>query len=212
MTGRPPQLSRDAVLDAAERLAAAGGADALTMRVLARELGVSPMALYRHVTDKDALLVAIMDRQVASLPRPRLPREPRARLVRLSRWIHDGLDDRPWVVELLTRGDLMAPSVLWATEEMLGCFVALGLSERRAVDAYLTVWRYTVGTLVIRHASLRTAAALTRAPVQSTAVRSVDPGRAPLLAATAAYWPGARERFDYVTGLAAVIDGLVAAA
>jgi predicted enzyme related to lactoylglutathione lyase/AcrR family transcriptional regulator len=207
--GRPTQLSRDAVLDAAERLAAERGADTLTMRAVAAELGVSPMALYRHVSDKDGLLVAVLDRQVASLQRPRLPRDPRARLERLFRWLHDGLDERPWVVELLTRGDLMAPSVTWAMEEILRCFVLLGLSERRAVDGYLTAWRYTVGTLVIRHATRRTEATLARAPIQLQALHRVDPSAAPLIAATARYWAAARRDFDYAAGLAALVEGLV---
>ena len=43
--GRPPTIDREAVLGAALRLLDAEGVDALTMRRLARELGVSAMAL-----------------------------------------------------------------------------------------------------------------------------------------------------------------------
>ena len=54
----PPHraLSTDAVVDAALAMADAGGLDAVSLRRLASTFGVTPMALYRHVTDKDHLL------------------------------------------------------------------------------------------------------------------------------------------------------------
>ena len=38
-----------------------GGLEALTMRQLAEELGVAPMALYRHVANKDDLIDGMVD-------------------------------------------------------------------------------------------------------------------------------------------------------
>jgi AcrR family transcriptional regulator len=58
--GRVP-LSRQRVLDAAVALADEGGVDALSMRRLALELGVVPMALYKHVANKDELLDGMID-------------------------------------------------------------------------------------------------------------------------------------------------------
>ena len=52
-------LSRDSILAAAQRVVAADGLDALSMRRLAQELDVWPMALYRHFHDKEALLDAL---------------------------------------------------------------------------------------------------------------------------------------------------------
>ncbi|HEX6868940.1 MAG TPA: TetR family transcriptional regulator [Candidatus Limnocylindrales bacterium] len=49
-------LSTDAVVDAALEIADAGGLDAVSLRRLASTFGVTPMALYRHVRDKDHLL------------------------------------------------------------------------------------------------------------------------------------------------------------
>lgn len=49
-------LSTDAVVDAALRLADAEGLEAVSLRRLASELRATPMALYRHVRDKDDLL------------------------------------------------------------------------------------------------------------------------------------------------------------
>ena len=49
-------LSTDAVVDAALLMADSGGLDAVSLRRLASTFGVTPMALYRHVGDKDHLL------------------------------------------------------------------------------------------------------------------------------------------------------------
>ena len=47
---------RRALLAEASELARSGGPDAVTLREVARRLGVSPAAIYRHFPDRDALL------------------------------------------------------------------------------------------------------------------------------------------------------------
>ncbi|MGA2827361.1 MAG: TetR family transcriptional regulator [Streptosporangiaceae bacterium] len=56
-----PRLSKAAVVGRALALADAGGLDTLTIRRLAQELGVTPMALYWHFRSKDELLMALAD-------------------------------------------------------------------------------------------------------------------------------------------------------
>jgi AcrR family transcriptional regulator len=53
---------RDRLCDAAERQFAAHGLEAVTMRQLAQDLGVSPMTPYRYFTDKEAILAAVRAR------------------------------------------------------------------------------------------------------------------------------------------------------
>ena len=62
--GRPARgqgVSRDAILDAALALLDEDGDAGLTMRSLAARLGVTPMSLYHHVTDRAGLLRALSD-------------------------------------------------------------------------------------------------------------------------------------------------------
>jgi AcrR family transcriptional regulator len=53
---------RDRLIDAAERLFAERGLEAVTMRELAAAVGVSPMTPYRYFPDKDAILAAVRAR------------------------------------------------------------------------------------------------------------------------------------------------------
>jgi len=50
------RLSREAIVVGAIALADAEGLDAVTIRRLAQEHGVTPMAMYWHFSDKDSLL------------------------------------------------------------------------------------------------------------------------------------------------------------
>jgi TetR/AcrR family tetracycline transcriptional repressor len=58
MAARNP-LSRERIVDAAFRLLEQDGWDALSMRRLAQELDVWPMAVYRYFRDKDELVEAL---------------------------------------------------------------------------------------------------------------------------------------------------------
>lgn len=64
---------RDRLCDVAERLFAQHGPEAVTVRELAAELGVSPMTPYRYFKDKDAMLAAVraraFDRFAATMER-----------------------------------------------------------------------------------------------------------------------------------------------
>src|SRR3970040_1134736 len=68
----PPRtpLSKERVLRAAIALADEGGIEALSMRRLAKELGVEAMSLYNHVANKDEILDGIVDGVVSEIDLP----------------------------------------------------------------------------------------------------------------------------------------------
>src|SRR5919202_5089463 len=70
---RPPRrqpLTRERVLRAATKLADEGGIESLTMRKLARALGVEAMSLYNHVANKEDVLDGILDSMMAEIGSP----------------------------------------------------------------------------------------------------------------------------------------------
>ncbi|MFJ8567857.1 TetR/AcrR family transcriptional regulator C-terminal domain-containing protein [Streptomyces sp. NPDC093514] len=64
---RRTPLSRDRVLRAAVAFADGSGIEALSMRRLAQELGVVPMALYKHVANKEELLDGMVEAVVGEI-------------------------------------------------------------------------------------------------------------------------------------------------
>lgn len=60
-------LSRDAIVERALEIADAEGLDAISVRRISKEFGVTPMALYWHVQNKDELLDAMGDRIFAAV-------------------------------------------------------------------------------------------------------------------------------------------------
>jgi AcrR family transcriptional regulator len=202
--GRPPTIDRDAVLDAALRLLDAEGVEALTMRRLASELGVSAMAPYRYVGSKDELLMVLVDRLAGRLVYPPRPPDPKGAMLVLWSTIYDSLAEHTWVPEVLARRRMMAPSVLGAIEEIHAALRDAGLSIEAAVRAYRLMWNFTLGALLVR------AGASSEAPSQQQELRGApDPERYPTLAAAASAWSVAHDRDTYRDDLAALIDALV---
>lgn len=56
----PAPSTADRILDAARGLFSAGGVDAVTVRGVAADVGITPMAIYRHFAGKDALVDALV--------------------------------------------------------------------------------------------------------------------------------------------------------
>lgn len=97
--GRPAQgneLTRADIIAAALQLMHESGEGGLTMRALASRLGVSPMALYRHVEDKAGLIRTLSD-HVYAVVLDEVPHQANAILVirtLLSRY-HDAVCQHP---------------------------------------------------------------------------------------------------------------------
>src|SRR3954454_13610258 len=63
-------LSRERIVETSFRLLEQDGWDALSMRRLAQELDVWPMAVYRYFRDKDELVDALVDHAVGTVSLP----------------------------------------------------------------------------------------------------------------------------------------------
>ncbi|MGH2916638.1 MAG: TetR/AcrR family transcriptional regulator [Solirubrobacteraceae bacterium] len=193
------------MLDTAIRLLDAEGAEALTMRRLASELGVSTMTPYRHVGSKDELLMVLVDRLAARLIYPPRPPDPKGAMLVLWSTIYDRLAEHPWVPEVLARRQMIAPSVLGAIEEIHAAAHDAGLSIEAAVRAYRLMWNFTLGALLVR------AGASSEGHSQQRELRGApDPARYPVLAAAAEVWTAARGHNTYREDLGALIDALLA--
>ncbi|MGJ6979861.1 TetR/AcrR family transcriptional regulator [Aestuariimicrobium soli] len=126
---RRAPLTRDAVLSAAIALADAEGLDAVSMRRLAGELGVVPMALYKHVDDKDDLVTGMVDAVIEGYQVPAgSPTEPwqdaftaRVRAARAAVLQH------AWLRRAIESRTVRTPAVLGYMEALTSIMLAGGL-------------------------------------------------------------------------------------
>ncbi|MFG3246874.1 TetR/AcrR family transcriptional regulator [Streptomyces sp. NPDC048187] len=207
--GRPPRLSRAEIVTTARRIVDEEGVGKLTMRRLAKELGSTPMALYHHVRDKEELLLLLLEDFAGRAARPRLPADPRERLLAAATAMRDLLAQCPWLVEVLTADDLLAPSALWFVEHVVDAAVECGLTPEQAVGAYRSIWYYTAGELVVRATAARRRATDTRPTYRDRVFADLDPASLPRLAALGPRWAELTAEDTYATGLRALVDGLL---
>lgn len=111
--GRPP-LSRDRIVETALVLAKEQGLAAVSMRRLAKELGVQPMSLYYHLPSRAVLMVLMAERSLTAVP-DAVPSAPwDERLVHLLVGTYQAGVEDPAVFPVLaseTLGTRMLPSM-----------------------------------------------------------------------------------------------------
>jgi AcrR family transcriptional regulator len=138
------------IVAAAVMIADAEGLDGLSMRRVATELGAGPMSLYRHVRDKDDLLLRMMD---AVLREARLPASAppgwRPRLEVAARSLWAAFRRHPWLAPALslTRPQAVAGGLAY-TEWVLAALAEAGLATAVAFDVHLTLFTFVRGVAV----------------------------------------------------------------
>jgi TetR/AcrR family tetracycline transcriptional repressor len=130
------RLSRDAIVACAIALADQEGLEAVTIRRLAQEQGVTPMAMYWHFTDKDSLLDGIAESLVAAVDLPEPSDQPWDRQLHaiLTAFL-DAIRPHPAVAGLALRRILTSPPGLALAEQALGLIRSAGFSAQRAAES-----------------------------------------------------------------------------
>ncbi|MGW6842466.1 TetR/AcrR family transcriptional regulator C-terminal domain-containing protein [Streptomyces sp. NPDC054958] len=125
---RRTPLNRDRVLRAAVAFADGAGIEALSMRRLAQELGVVPMALYKHVANKEELLDAMVEFVVAGIagqaPGSDWKSAVRARILSAR----GALLTHTWAAQVIRSRTSPTPAVLAYLDSVIGTFLAGGFS------------------------------------------------------------------------------------
>jgi AcrR family transcriptional regulator len=132
--GRPAQIDRDAVLSASLDLADEQGLSAVTMQAVADRLGVTSMALYRHVANKADLLDGVVERILweVALPNPDLPWTER--LAMLARGTRTAALRHPQVFPLLLQRAAATPGARRTRDAVYSALHDAGVDEHDAVQ------------------------------------------------------------------------------
>ena len=144
--GRRPSVDRDDLLQAAVTVAKRVGLDALTMRAVAQELGASPMAAYRHVPNREALVAWVADELSAEV---RVPAADSGtwdeRLKALERSAFRARAEVPGQPE--TQMSTAGPNHLRIVDGVLEILTEAGFDDEDAAVAFEVIWAYFVGQL-----------------------------------------------------------------
>jgi AcrR family transcriptional regulator len=141
---RRTRLSRDRVLHAAVALADNTELDAFSMRGLAQELGVVPMALYKHVANKDERLDGMVDIVFGEIEAPAAEADWRAALRRRAISAREALKRHSWAIGLMESRH-PGPANLRNHNAVMGCLREAGFPFEMAVHAYSVQDAYIYG-------------------------------------------------------------------
>jgi AcrR family transcriptional regulator len=130
MADAPPRvrLNRDRVLRAAVALADDIGIGPLSMRRIAQELDVAPMALYKHVASKEELLDGMVDVIAGEIEPPANVPEWKEVVRRRILSARSVLLQHAWARQVLETRATKTPRVLAYMDSFIGMFLSRGFS------------------------------------------------------------------------------------
>jgi DNA-binding transcriptional regulator YhcF (GntR family) len=142
-------LTSERIVTAGIAVADTEGLAGLSMRRVATELAVAPMSLYRHVGDKDDLLLRMMDATIGEVRLPEPPARWREALGLAARALWATFRRHPWMAPALslTRPQVL-PNALEYSEWVLTALRPLGLDPVATFTVHLTLFTFVRGTAI----------------------------------------------------------------
>ncbi|MFJ8912520.1 TetR/AcrR family transcriptional regulator C-terminal domain-containing protein [Amycolatopsis sp. NPDC102389] len=214
MTRREP-LNREKVLDAALALAGEEGLKGLSMRKLAKTLGVEAMALYNHVRNKTDILDGIAERVYSGIEPadPGAPWPERVRVTVLN--IYRALARHP-VVPMALATDEANPNSLRAlrpVDDLVGTLYEAGFEDDGIRQTLGALNSLVFGSLLLTTAGFTTTRRGEAEQEQMDHyLRRIDPAVLPNFSRALPALKAADPERDFIRALDLLISGLVAAA
>ncbi|WP_328299459.1 TetR/AcrR family transcriptional regulator C-terminal domain-containing protein [Streptomyces sp. NBC_00435] len=149
---RPRSHTPDRLAAAALAVIDRDGLPGLSMRAVATELGISPMALYRYVRDRgelEALVVELVLSGADTTPPP--PGPWQGRITLLATRMRDTMGAHPAVLPLTLTHRHHSQSALRWSETVLGVLTEAGVEAGDRVVALRAVIAYVIGAVQLEH-------------------------------------------------------------
>ena len=203
-------LTRDRVLATAVALADEGGIASLSMRKLAQELGVVPMALYKHVAAKDDMLDGMVDVVFGEIDLPPRDVEWKAAMRRRAISARAALSRHRWAIGLTESRTKPGPTNLRHHDSVIGCLREAGFSTEMALHAYSALDSYIYG-FALQEQQLPFEKSEDVGELAEGMLRRFAPGEYPYLAEAIAEHvdkPGWDYGDEFEFGLDLILDGL----
>jgi AcrR family transcriptional regulator len=201
-------LTQRAIIEAAAEVADAGGVAAVTMRSVAKVLGVEAMSLYYHLANKDALLDSLADWVFEQITLPDLKDHWRVEMMKRAHSARSVLSKHPWALGMLESRPTPGEKLLRHHDRILGCLLGGDMTPVLAAHAFSAIDSYIYGFV------------LTEASISSSPENLVEEGFSAEVAKQAEKYPNMaliamaavndynftfEDEFDY--GLNLILDG-----
>ncbi|MCY0955212.1 TetR/AcrR family transcriptional regulator C-terminal domain-containing protein [Streptomyces sp. H27-S2] len=178
------------------------GLPGLSMRAVAVELGISTMALYRYVEDRDALEALVVELALSTLDSTPPPAGPwPGRVTALVRRLRTTVGAHPAVLPLTLTHRHRSPSVLRWAETLLGVLTEAGLGAEERVVALRALLAYVIGAVQQEHLGAL-------AGPGTAAIASLPAEEYPHLAGTAETARALTPAAEFDGGLTLLLNGL----
>ncbi len=210
---RREALSRDRVLQSAIAFADASGIDSVSMRSLAQGLEVVPMALYKHVANKEDLLDGMIEVVVGEIGNPPQTGDWKADVRGRILTARSSLLRHRWSRAVLESRTAMTPAMLDYLNSLTGLFLNGGLSVDLTHHAM-----HALGNRMWGFNQELFAATPRSDTAAFDASKKALPGRHPHLAEIAraaihddpdsAVGPGCDDQFEFEFSLDLILDGV----
>lgn len=203
-------LWRDRVLRTALAHVDEAGLEAFTMRRLAQVLDVAPMALYRHVTNKEDLIDGMIDLVFAEVELPPAELGWRAWMRERAFAVRAALLRHPWANGLMESRRRPGPATLRHHDAVIGRLVEAGFSLPMVAHAYSIMDAYIFG-FTMNHASMPSDPAMETSELAGVMVEQFPAARYPHLARFTVdhvMRPGYDYGAEFAYGLDLILDGL----
>jgi AcrR family transcriptional regulator len=206
------KLSRERIVDAALRLMDAEGLEAVSMRRVARELGVEAMSLYNHVESKEDILDSICERVMSDFEFPDPAGDWAEDCRRGARAWRRLLQAHPDVMRLFASERRPARSIdsLRPMEFALRLLRGAGLNDRDTAQAFHAFGGYIQGFVMMEQGSMAGGTDEHHMKAHAELAESLGPEEFEALRAISPYFAecDADEQFEF--GLDLLIRGLQA--
>jgi AcrR family transcriptional regulator len=142
---RRTPLSRERVLRSAIELADRGGIEALSMRNLANELGVGPMALYYYFASKDDLVDGLVDLVFSEVELPARGVDWTTAMHQRAISVRAALSRHSWAIGLMESRPNPGPATLRHHDAVIGTLRQAAFSIEMTAHAYSLMDSYIYG-------------------------------------------------------------------
>lgn len=140
-----PGLSRQRVVHAAIQHADSAGLDALTMRQVAGALRVAPMALYRHISNREDLIDAMIDVLFSEIALPLGGTDWKTAMRDRALSLRDVLGRHRWAIGLMESRTRPGPANLRHHDAVIGKLRSAGFDIAMVAHAYSVLDGYIYG-------------------------------------------------------------------